>query len=402
MRKIDLTNFQVATSGTARRINRRIALSIIRRHQPMSRADLARRSGLQRSTVSAIIQQLIDEGWVTEGATGSVARGRRPRLLHLNVERAGILAVDLRPGSTRVGLAGIDARFVMQTAWPTPPTPAGFAAELARTVKAFRSAHREIVWEGVGVSVPGRVDESGRLLFAPNLGWENVDLGPLLESALGLPVVLENAANACALAENWFGHHPDNVRHLVAVTVSEGIGVGLLLNGQLVHGCDAMAGEFGHVTVDENGPPCRCGKRGCWEQYASNSAAVRHYLETQAARSAPSGAPSSALPLRFTDILRLVDGGDEVAIETIDRMAHYLGIGVAGLVTGLAPQVLVVAGEVTAAWQRVGPIVADEVRRRSVPRITTAVVPTDPATQPRLRGAIALVVQQHFGAPNVA
>jgi len=402
MRKIDLTNFQVATSGTARRINRQIALSIIRRHQPMSRADLARRSGLQRSTVSAIVQQLINEGWVTEGATGSAARGRRPRFLHLNVERAGILAVDLRPGTTRVGLAGVDARFVMQTAWPTPPTPDGFAAELVRTVKAFRSAHREVVLEGVGVSLPGRVDESGRLMFAPNLGWGQADLGPLLESTLGLPVALENAASACALAEHWFGLHPDNVRHLVAVTVSEGIGVGLLLNGQLVHGCDAMAGEFGHVTVDENGPPCRCGKRGCWEQYASNSAAVRYYLETQAAGRVPSGASSSAPPLRFADILRLADGGDAGAVEAIDRMAHYLGIGVAGLVMGLAPQVLVIAGEVTGAWHRVGPIVADEVKRRSVPQITTNVVPTDPATQPRLRGAVALVVQQHFGAPNVA
>jgi predicted NBD/HSP70 family sugar kinase len=398
MRKIDLTNFQVATSGTARRINRRIALSIIRRHQPMSRADLARRSGLQRSTVSAFIQ--VDRRGRSSRGRGSAPR--RPRLLHLNVERAGILAVDLRPGTTRVGLAGIDARFVMQTVWPTPPTPAGFAAELARTAKAFRSAHREVVWEGVGVSLPGRVEESGRLVFAPNLGWGQVDLRQLLESALGLPVVLENAASACALAELWFGHHPDNVQHLIAVTVSEGVGVGLLLNGQLVRGYDAMAGEFGHVTVDENGPPCCCGKRGCWEQYASNSAAVRHYLETRASGRPPSEASSSATPLRFADILRLADDGDADAAQTIDRMAHYLGIGLAGLVMGLAPQVLVVVGEVTGAWHRVGPIVADEVKRRSVPQITTSIVPTDPATQPRLRGAVTLVVQQHFGAPNVA
>jgi predicted transcriptional regulator len=157
MRKIDLTNFQVATSETARHINRRIALNIIRRFQPLSRADLARRSGLQRSTVSAIVEQLIAEGWVTEGASPVLGRGRRPRLLHLNVERAGIVAVDLRPVTTRVGLAGLDARFLMQTEWPTPDTPGEFAAELARTVVGFRSSHPEIVYEGVGVSLPGRV-----------------------------------------------------------------------------------------------------------------------------------------------------------------------------------------------------------------------------------------------------
>ena len=259
MRKIDLTNFTVATSETARDINRRITLNLIRRHQPLSRAQLSRQSGLQRSTVSAIIGQLIEEGWVTEGASRTTGRGRRPRALHLNVERAGILAVDLRPGTTRVALAGLDARFVMETAWPTPPSPAAFMTELARTAQDFRRAHRDIVCEGMGVSVAGRVDSSGRLVFAPNLRWPPVDLRQQLESAVGLPVTVENAASACALAELWFGRHADDVKHLVAVTVSEGIGVGLLLNGQLVQGHDAMAGEFGHATIVEDGHPCLCG-----------------------------------------------------------------------------------------------------------------------------------------------
>jgi predicted NBD/HSP70 family sugar kinase len=402
MRKIDLTNFKVATSETARHINRRIALNIIRRHQPMSRAELARRSGLQRSTVSAIIGQLIAEGWVTEGASPASSRGRRPRFLHLNVERAGIVAVDLRPVTTRVGLAGLDARFLMQTDWPTPATPAEFALELARTVAAFRATHPEVVYEGIGISLPGRVDPEGRLMFAPNLHWEPVDLKQTIESAVGLPVVLENAASACALAELWFGRQPDDVKHLVAVTVSEGIGVGMLLNGQLFHGRNAMAGEFGHVTLDEDGPPCSCGKRGCWERYASNSAAVQYY---QALSGAAAGSPGPSGPgatLKFVDILRLADEGDSHAIETLEHMARYLGIGLALLVTGLAPQVLVIVGEVTAAWDRVGPIVLDVVKRRTLPSDPTQIVPTDPATQPRLRGAVTLVVQQHFGAPNVA
>jgi predicted NBD/HSP70 family sugar kinase len=401
MRKIDLTNFQVATSETARQINRRIALNILRQQEPMSRAELARRSGMQRSTVSAIITQLIDEGWVTEGAIGPSPRGRRPRFLHLNVERAGIVAVDVRPALTQVGLAGIDARFVMQTSWPTPRDPDEFARDLARTVAAFRSAHREMVYEGMGVSLPGRVDSLGRLVFAPNLGWGPVAIRQLLESTAGLPVVLENAASACALAELWFGRVPEGVRHLVAVTVSEGIGVGLLLNGQLVHGGASMAGEFGHTVLDSHGPPCSCGRRGCWEQYASNSAAVRFY-EGETADAPASGGMSPAPPARFEAILRLADAGDVRAVETVERMAHYLGVGLAGLVTGLAPEVLVVVGEVTAAWHRVGPIVERVVKERALPQVATRIVPTDPVTQPRLRGAVTLVVQQHFGAPNVA
>ena len=395
MRKIDLTDFRVATSETARDINRRIMLNLIRRHQPLSRAQLSRRSGLQRSTVSAIIGQLIDEGWVTEGASRTTSRGRRPRHLHLNVERAGILAVDLRPGTTRVALAGMDARFVMETAWPTPSTPADFVREVARTTQAFKRAHGEIVYEGMGVSVAGRVNSSGRLVFAPNLRWSAVDLRRQLEAAIELPVSIENAASACALAELWFGRHADDVKHLVAVTVSEGIGVGLLLNGQLVHGHDAMAGEFGHVTIVEGGHPCLCGNRGCWEQYASNTAAVRHYLELKGADPAP-GTPTIA------DILRFAEDGDASAIEALNRMAHYLGVGLAPIINGLAPQVVVIIGEVTGAWKRIGPVVERIVRERSLPMIAPRFVPTDPATQPRLRGAVTLVVQQHFGAPSVA
>ena len=393
MRKIDLTNFTVATSETARDINRRITLNLIRRHQPLSRAQLSRRSGLQRSTVSAIIGQLIEEGWVTEGASRTTGRGRRPRALHLNVERAGILAVDVRPGTTRVALAGLDARFVMETAWPTPPSPAAFITEVARTTRDFRRAHNEIVCEGMGVSVAGRVDSAGRLVFAPNLRWPAVDLRQQLEAAVGLPVSVENAASACALAELWFGRHADDVKHLVAVTVSEGIGVGLLLNGQLVHGHDAMAGEFGHATIVEDGHPCLCGKRGCWEQYASNTATVRSFVEL-------AGAPAAAPAI--TDVLRLADAGDARAIEALERSAHYLGVGLAPIINGLAPQVVVIVGEVTAAWTRVGPIVERIVKERTLQMLHPSIVPTDPATQPRLRGAVTLVVQQHFGAPAVA
>jgi predicted NBD/HSP70 family sugar kinase len=401
MRKIDLTNFRVATSETARQINRRIALNLVRRHQPLSRADLSRRSGLQRSTVSSIVEQLIDEGWVTEGAIGTARRGRRPRVLHLNVERAGIIGVDIRPETTTVGLAGVDTRFVMQTSFATPRTAAEFAGVLARTVTSIRRSHPHVVYEGVGISVPGRADASGRLVFGPNLGWEPVDLRAALEPALGLPVIIENAANACALAELWFGLHPDSVRDLVAVTVSEGIGVGMLLNGQLVRGAGAMAGEFGHVTIDEHGPQCRCGRRGCWERYASNTAAVQYYGQATGSGSDPAG-PVTAGVARFMEILRLQREGDARATAAIDRMARFLGVGLAGLIVGLAPEVLVVVGEVTGAWDRVGPIIEREVRERALPGHRTRLVARDVAMQPRLRGAVTLVVQQHFGAPHVA
>src|SRR5260370_14108946 len=309
MRKIDLTNFHVATSETARDINRRIVLNLIRRHQPISRADLARYSGLQRSTVSVIAEQLIKERWITEGGNGHSLRGRRPRFLHLNKERAGIIGINIRPAQTTLAFADLDARFLAQESFATTQDPKKFVNELIPRIGNLIRTHAEITCEGIGISLPGRVHlQTERLVFAPNLGWADVDLKTPVEKATGLPVELEDAANSCALAEIWFGRHAEGVRDLVAVTVSEGIGCGLILNHQLVQGSAGMAGEFGHTTIVEDGLECRCGNRGCWEVYASNSAAVRYYSQSaSSARNGKATPRSGAQALTFDHLLRLTE-----------------------------------------------------------------------------------------------
>jgi predicted NBD/HSP70 family sugar kinase len=232
-----------------------------------------------------------------------------------------------------------------------------------------------------------------RLVFAPNLIWNDLDLKASLERATQLPVELENAANACALAEVWFGRHTRGVRNLVAITVSEGIGAGLILNHQLVQGSSGLAGEFGHATIIEDGLECGCGNRGCWEVYASNVAALRYYAEsTKSSRSA----------VTFDDVLRLAEEQDPKAVAAIQKMGRYLGSGLAMLATGLAPDLIVVIGEVTRVWKYIDPIITETVHSRLPTRAAIRILPSDSMAQPRLVGAIALVLQRHFGAPVVA
>src|SRR6516225_1391918 len=150
MRKIDLSNFQVATSETARDINRRIVLNLIRKHQPISRADLSRHSGLQRSTVSAIAEQLLTERWIREGALGQLPRGRKPTFLSLNGDRAGILGVNIRPGWTTIGLAGLDMRFILEESVRTGEDPKSFLAALGRRLRGIMNAHPQLEYEGIG------------------------------------------------------------------------------------------------------------------------------------------------------------------------------------------------------------------------------------------------------------
>jgi predicted NBD/HSP70 family sugar kinase len=385
MKRIDFTNTQVASSETARDINRGVVLNLIRRRQPISRADLARVSGLQRSTVSLITEQLIRERWVVNGPLGRLPRGRRPTFLRLN-ERRAILVADLRPAITTVAVADVNGRFLAQEALTTPAHPKATAEALAARFKRFMQAHSDLVFEGIGISLPGRFDEkTQRVVFAPNLKWPDFDFKRTLERAAGMRVELENAANACVLAEVWFGHM-EKIHDLVVVTVSEGVGTGVFTNGQLARGLNGMAGEFGHVSLNPEGPQCTCGGRGCWEVYASNRAAVRYYHESSPAADGPS----------FQDLLSLADTGDALAVRSLERMARAIGSGMRMIVAGLAPEEIVVVGDITRQWHRFGPVIEAEVAAGVLVGKPPRIRPAE-GLMARLRGTVALVLQKHFG-----
>ena len=377
---------QGASSEVVRDINRRIVLNLIRTRQPISRADLARVSGLQRSTISLIVEALVDEHWVLEGPTGRLPRGRRPTFLRLNEDRV-IIGVDLRPIQTTVALADVNGKFVSQEVMSTPRDPkAGVEAIIQRIQGLLRSSRGKKV-EGIGISLPGRFS-AGHLVFAPNLKWPDFDLCGPIAKATGLEVELENAANACVLAAVWFDRM-EAVRNLVVVTVSEGIGAGVLINGQLARGLNGMAGEFGHVPLDPDGPKCSCGSRGCWEVFASNRAALRYFHESS---NQDSG-------LSFPDLLSLADQGNARAARALEQMAHYLGRGMRMIVAGLAPELIIIIGDLTRSWHRFGPVIEAEVQAQVLPGgCPPRLVPAHEDGMARLRGTVALVLQKHFGA----
>jgi len=390
MHKINLADIRSATHETVRDINRRIILNLIRSRQPTSRAELARLSGLQRSTVSLIVDGLLADAWVREGSSGRTVRGRRPTLLRLNQNRM-ILGMDLRPTTTRLGVADLYAHFVVQEVFPTGEDPEAFLKESIRRIRRLLDLYPADSWEGIGVSLPGRADPiSHRLVFAPNLKWKEVDLKTPLEQATGLPVQLENAANACVLSEVWFGKDSDTVQDLLVVTVSEGIGVGIFANGQLITGAGGFAGEFGHTTLDPNGPTCRCGKLGCWEVFASNTAALRYY---------DGGSSSMAEDFTFGDLVSLANQGNPQAVQAVKGMTRHLAAGLANLAIGLSPGKIVVVGEITRLWSLVGPMIEQAISDRSYAHSRLPeLLPANEADQPRLRGTIALVIQKHFTA----
>ncbi len=369
-------------------MNRDVVLELIRTHQPVSRAELARLSGLQRSTVSLIAEQLIRERWVREGAVARLPRGRRPTLLGMNHELA-LLVADVHPGQATLAVVDLHGRFLARQCTAFCGTPAAAIRKIANELRTLRDSFPGISFEGVGISLPGRVDpQTQELIFAPNLRWEGQRIKAIVEEVTGLTAELENAANAALLAELWIGHL-SGVRDAVLVDIAEGIGTGMLANGQLVTGRSGMAGEFGHVTLAGDGPPCGCGQLGCWETFASTEAALRYYREN-------TRGDSAAASISFAELLDLDRAGDPAACSAVEKQAKAIGRGLRAVSAGLSPEVIIVAGDVTGAWPRYEPFLRAELAALSLGKATMPrLVVTDDCETTRLHGAAAIVLQRN-------
>ena len=407
MRKINPHDFTVARRGTSREINRQIALNLIRAHQPVSRADLARLMNVRRGVASLLVGELLGESLIFEGAVGeSVGRGRRPTFLFIDSRQRCVVGVDIRASRTYILVTDLMGRQLgVVSSFQTNRESDVLIQELARRIKQVLGDYKETgACEGVGVSVPGMVDPGkGRVVHAPTLAWRDVNLRDPLSIALGIPVHIENSGKACALAQLW-ATRSDVVAsgNSVFVSVSDGVGVGVVVNGEVLRGRHNTAGEFGHVPLSIDGPRCSCGATGCWEAYVSNLATLSRYFGQDLSEPRPRDTESALFTVE--DLIARARAGDAKALAAINSTARYLGLGLASLVNALDPARIYIGGEITTAWSLIEPIVRSALRERTLTEFGGAteiyVVPAE--DQPRLRGAVALVAAPAFAAPMVA
>ena len=307
-------------------------------------------------------------------------------MLGLN-EDLVILVADVHPRQASVAVVDLNGQFLSRDVVPIVSDPQRAVENIVRSMQRMRKMHSDKSFEGIGISLPGRVDpETQRLIFAPNLKWSTFDIRGAVEKAMGLQVELDNAANAWLLSEMWFGKM-DGVRDAVLVGISEGVGTGLIANGQAIRGKNGMAGEFGHIVLDPSGPQCGCGARGCWETFASSTAAIRffHALE-----------PGKA-GIEIAEIHALAHAGDKNAISALIEQAGNIGRGLRLITAALSPQLIFVAGDITAVWSLVGPVIETEMRSTLLAGSSPRVIAIEEGGLARLRGASALVLQRHSG-----
>jgi N-acetylglucosamine repressor len=343
---------------------------------------------------------------VYEGATVDAPRGRKPMMLYVRTHDRLVVAVDVRFSKTYLMLADFSGSAIALETFDTVVEPAELVKMLAKRIARLLKAHKAAgKCNGIGMVVPGMVDQrTGRVLNAPQLGWRDVDVRDALVKATGFPVHIENAPIACALAQMWLSQRGgDAPRDFVYVTVSDGVGAGVVVNGEVVRGHDYSAGEFGHVPIDANGPECLCGAKGCLEAFTSNLATLSRYL----------GHPFSPTETRdllhdsgltINDVLTRARAGDARAVAALNETARMLGGGLAVIINTLNPGQIFVGGEITEAWDQIEPVIRAVIAARALtsPAAATPIVPEPASSYPRLRGATALVAAPLFAAPQVA
>jgi predicted NBD/HSP70 family sugar kinase len=391
-----LRKAQAARSNTIRDINRQIVLNYVREREPISRAEIARETALQRSTVSAIIEALQHEGFVEEIGEGESTGGRRPTLLRLRVGEPVAVGAAITPTTTIVATSNLAGRIIAREEFPTDASLERTKAQLLECIRRLRAKNPHL--EALGVSLPGLVDTvRGEALFIPFFNWRNAPLAAELSAATGLRVTLDNDANAAALAELWFGRpEVSQVRDFLLVYVGEGIGTGAVFDGQVYRGQYGAAGEFGHMIIGTEAPTaCSCGNFDCWEAFASERAALARYRTAKSL-------PANEVP-NFAELTARALEGESAARDALLETAHYLGIGISNLIVGFSPKAVVVGGTIVRAWPLIANVLHETIDRsvrRGLP--AAPITPSTLGEQPALMGALSLVLADKFASVPAA
>jgi len=399
-RKPNLADVKAAGHDMLRLVNRRILLNILSDRQPISRAEIAKISGLNKATISTITDELLKDSCIIEDGFGRTTPigGKPPTPLRLNAKRFGLFGVDIRADETILALSDFNNRIVARISFETGSEAASFLNKVAREIRKLRTKHDTFIeFPGIGVSLPGLVDNhSGKFLLSVVLPWLDVPVVQLLEKATGLPVTIDNSARCSALAEIWHGKAQyAHVRNLLYIGVSTGLACGVVIDGGLYRGGNNTAGQFGHIPIELNGPECRCGQRGCWDLYASDKATLKRYSDMRGI----GGKRVSTM----RKLVELVDSGDTAATEAVRETARYLGIGITGLINGLDPEIVVIGGEITKVWGVIEPIIVEETKRNLLaPRSRSiAIRPSAFEVRPSLKGALTLVQNSLLSVPHM-
>jgi predicted NBD/HSP70 family sugar kinase len=388
-----MTRLRRGSPSLIRDLNRSAVLALIGSQGPVARVEIARRLSLSAATVTEVTRELVAEGLIRVVDQAASSGGRPPLLLGLVAEAAHALGIKIAPDHIAIVEVNLDGEIVKHTDTGFdalgPDAPDRLMDVLRGAVLAANGARLL----GIGLGVPGTVDAQTGVVDAPILGWQSVALGQVLRDELGIPVLIDNDVNTLAIAERLYGHGR-YAENFVTVTIGRGVGLGIVVGGDVYRGARGGAGEFGHIPIVENGPPCECGMRGCLESLVADPALVATAIDIGLLDAGISIADG-------IDRLRgLADEGDATARRIYAEAGGILGRAVGGLVNVLSPQVVIVSGEGARAWTHLAPTFTTALSGATFPSLRGVDVEVEPWDDAKwARGAAALVLRATFAAP---
>ncbi len=383
-----------------RKVNLTAVLNNLRQFNPMSRTDLADMTHLNKATITRLVRELLEHRLVKEVGTRSSVMGSPSILLELDPNAGYIIGIRLDVDYSAVILTDFAAKIIWHSEKKHNPND---SQELIQShlLELINAAINHVPYPerpilGLGLSVPGLVDEDkGTLLFAPNLGWHDVPLRSWLNTYFKFPIYADNEANLAALGETFFGAGRD-CDYVLYINITYGVGSGIVLGQEILGGNNGVAGEVGHMTVDPNGPLCKCGNQGCWETLISTPAIfrrIRNLIEEGHPSSLTDGDLTNFSHLSIPLVVKAAQAGDPVAVQVLHETAQYIGLGLANLINILNPKRVILGGYLRPAYPIMLPEILEAVTRHALKwsRDNTDIVIAHQGNEASLMGTIAMI-----------
>lgn len=392
-------SFITGNAKVVRSINRAMILNLIRTKQPIPRTEIAKITGLNKSTVSSIVTSLLKENLIYEQLTSDQNVGRNPVNLFLRKNRYHAGAINIEVETTTAAVVDIDGTVLGTSAIRTDSSddPETFIGNCIKEIRCLCKANQIRELEGIGINIGGIVDPGGLIVsYTPDKRWENFNLKEAVNRVWPELKIISagNDARSSALAELWFGNSEAHLSNFVFVSIGHGINSGIVIDDRLLDGGSRASGEFGHITIIEGGESCECGNKGCWEKYASDTATLKRYK----AKIPADKASQQSDKITLETIIDAASRGDPLSVAALKETGYYLGLGITNIIRSIDPKAVILSGSITRAWDIIYPEIIKVVKERtsSGRQRNIRILLSSLSDKSMLLGAATLVIKEIF------
>lgn len=403
-------NILTGSFSLIKKINMSLILDVIRQKGPISRSEISEYTKLTPATISNITAELLDSKLILEGECGKSRGGRKPVMLTLRRDIYRVIGIYMGSKKIEIISSDLEASIKYRKEFKidktiTPPEGLDIIKnEINHIITNYKTKNKIVV--GIGIGIHGLVDtKKGISIFAPNLGWKNINVKDEIQSVFDIPVFIDNDTRTLALGESWYGVGK-SINNFFCINIEYGVGGSFVIDGKLIRGISDGAGEIGHTTVDINGKLCSCGNVGCLETLASPKAQIQKayqgYIEGKKSAIFENRKIEQSTDIAPKHIFKAAIEGDEFARSIVSEAGEYLGVGVANVINTINPELVILNGEIITTGDLLLDSVKASVQKHGFQSLVDAsdIVLSKLGTDAYLKGAVVLVLQDIFGNPE--